>query len=185
MRRPVDAERIRRFMSVLGDEVDREGRLYFTGGATAVLLGWRPSTIDVDIKVEPESDRLFRALPRIKDELEINIELAAPDQFIPPVPGWQERSAFIGRQGRLSFYHYDFYAQALSKIQRGHAQDRTDVREMIRRGLIDRDELRRRFEQIEPQLHRYPAIDPDAFRRALEEALAEQGKEPGAELAPA
>jgi hypothetical protein len=162
-------------MKELGEEADREGRLYFTGGATAVLLGWRPSTIDVDIKMEPESDRLFRALPRIKDELEINVELAAPDQFIPAVPGWQERSAFIARQGRLSFYHYDFYAQALSKIQRGHAQDRTDVREMIRRGLVDRDELRRRFGQIEPQLYRYPAIDPEAFHRALEEALAEQG----------
>jgi hypothetical protein len=160
-------------MKELGEEADREGRLYFTGGATAVLLGWRPSTIDLDIKVEPESDRLFRALPRIKDALEINVELAAPDQFIPPVPGWQERSTFIARQGRLSFYHYDFYAQALSKIQRGHAQDRTDVREMIRRGLVDRDELRRRFEQIELQLYRYPAIDPEAFRKALEDALAE------------
>ncbi|HEX5714579.1 MAG TPA: DUF6036 family nucleotidyltransferase [Thermoanaerobaculia bacterium] len=161
-------------MSELGSEADQEGRLYFTGGATAVLLGWRPSTIDVDIKMEPEADRLFRALPRIKDKLEINVELAAPDQFIPEVPGWQERSSFIGRQGRLSFYHYDFYAQALSKIQRGHALDRLDVREMIGRGLIDRDELRRRFEQIEPQLYRFPAIDPKRFRRVLEEALAEQ-----------
>lgn len=168
MRRPVDAERVRRFMTELGREADRDVRLYFTGGATAVLLGWRPSTIDVDIKMEPEADRLFRALPRIKEKLEINVELAAPDQFIPEVPGWQDRSAFISKEGRLSFYHYDFYAQALSKIQRGHAQDLTDVKEMIDRGLVDREELRRRFEQIEPQLYRYPAIDPMAFRRAVE-----------------
>ena len=131
----------------------------------------QPSTIDVDIKMEPETDRLFRALPRIKDELQINVELAAPDQFIPEIPGWQERSTFISREGRLSFYHYDFYAQALSKIQRGHAQDLSDVREMMDRGLIDRGELRRRFEQIEPQLYRYPAIDPKTFRKALEESL--------------
>jgi hypothetical protein len=173
MRRPVDQERVRRFMSELGNEADQDGRLYFTGGATAVLLGWRSSTVDVDIKMEPEADRLFRALPRIKDKLEINVELAAPDHFIPELSGWQERSAFIARQGRLSFYHYDFYAQALSKIQRGHAQDLLDVREMIHRELVDRDELRQRFEQIEPQLYRYPAIDPAAFRRALETALAE------------
>ncbi len=160
-------------MRELGKEADRDVRLYFTGGATAVLHGWRPSTIDVDIKMEPETDRLFRALPRIKDELQINIELAAPDQFIPEVPGWTERSVFIAREGHLSFYHYDFYAQALSKIQRGHAQDLTDVREMIDRSLIDRAELRRRFEQIEPQLYRYPRIDPRTFREALEEALAE------------
>ncbi len=159
-------------MRELGKEADRDVRLYFTGGATAVLHGWRPSTIDVDIKMEPETDRLFRALPRIKDELQINIELAAPDQFIPEVPGWMERSIFIAREGHLSFYHYDLYAQALSKIQRGHAQDLTDVREMIDRSLIDRAELRRRFEQIEPQLYRYPRIDPDAFSEALEQALA-------------
>jgi len=158
-------------MRELGSDADRDVRLYFTGGATAVLLGWRPSTIDVDIKMEPETDRLFRALPWIKDELQINVELKAPDQFIPELRGWQERSVFIAREGRLSFYHYDFYAQALSKIQRGHAQDREDVKEMIDRGLIDRDELRQRFGQIEPQLYRYPAIDPKAFRRALEEAL--------------
>lgn len=161
-------------MSELGREADQEVRLYFTGGATAVLLGWRPSTIDVDVKMEPEADPLFRALPRIKEKLEINIELAAPDQFIPEVPGWKERSSFIARQGRLSFYHYDFYAQALSKIERGHAKDLEDVREMIGRGLVDRVELRRRFEQIEPQLYRFPAIDPESFRRAVEAALAEQ-----------
>lgn len=171
MRRPVDAERIQRFMRELGGEADRDVRLYFTGGATAVLLGWRPSTIDVDVKIEPETDRLFRALPRIKEKLELNIELAAPDQFIPEIPGWQERSAFIAREGRLSFYHYDFYAQALSKIQRGHAQDRTDVHQMLERGLVDPLELRGRFEEIEPSLYRYPAIDPTAFRRALEELL--------------
>jgi hypothetical protein len=160
-------------MRELGREAEGDVRLYFTGGATAVLLGWRLSTIDVDIKMEPESDRLFRALPRIKDKLEVNIELAAPDQFIPEIPGWKERSLFIAREGRLSFYHYDFYAQALSKIQRGHAQDLADVREMMARGLVEREELRRRFEQIEPHLYRYPAIDPAAFRRSLEEALRE------------
>lgn len=171
MRRPVDAERIRRFMRELGGEAEKDLRLYFTGGATAVLFGWRANTLDVDIKIDPESDRIFRALPRVKESLEINVELAAPDQFIPEVPGWQERSAFIAREGRLSFYHYDFYAQALSKIQRGHAQDRNDVKQMLQRGLIAPEELRRRFEQIEPQIYRFPAIDPVAFRRALEATL--------------
>lgn len=174
MRRPVDAERLHRFMRELGREAEGDVRLYFTGGATAVLLGWRTSTIDVDIKMEPESDRLFRALPQIKDKLEVNIELAAPDQFIPEIPGWKERSPFIAREGSLSFYHYDFYAQALSKIQRGHAQDLADVREMMARGLVSREELRRRFEQIEPHLYRYPAIDPSAFRRAVEEVVGER-----------
>lgn len=171
MRRLVDAERIRRLLRELGREADKDVRLYLTGGATAVLLGWRASTVDVDVKLDPESDRLLRALPRLKEQLEVNIELASPDHFIPELSGWRDRSLFIAQEGRLFCYHYDLLAQALSKIQRGHAQDLADVRQMLARGLIDRQELRRQFETMEPQLYKYPAIDPPAFRRALEEIL--------------
>jgi hypothetical protein len=169
MRRPVDAERIRAFMRGLGAEADRPGRVYLAGGATAVLLGWRKATIDVDVKLEPESDRLLRAIVRLKESLEVNVELAAPDQFIPELPGWRERSAFVVREGRLDFHHYDLYAQALSKIERGHAQDEVDVAAMLARGLVDRAELRRLFAEIEPLLFRFPAIDARVFRDAVEE----------------
>jgi len=65
-----------------------EGHVYFTGGVSALLMNWRAATIDIDIKMVPEHDDLFRALPGLKESLEINVELAAPDEFIPPVPGW-------------------------------------------------------------------------------------------------
>ena len=174
MRRLVDEPALRRFMRTLGAEAERDVRLYFTGGATAVLLGWRGSTVDVDIKIDPETDRLFRALPRLKETLSINIELASPDHFIPELPGWQERSLFVAREGRLSFYHYDLYAQALSKVQRGHTQDLADVRQMIGRGL-DPAGLLQRFTEIEPRLYRYPAIDGASFRRAVEEMARPEG----------
>jgi uncharacterized nucleotidyltransferase DUF6036 len=172
VRELADGERIRRFMRALGDEAERDTRVYFTGGATAVLLGWRTSTIDVDILIVPDSDRVYRALPHLKESLRINVELASPADFIPEAPGWRDRSPFIEREGRVAFHHYDLHAQALAKIERGHAQDRGDVREMLVRGLVDRERLRSLFEQMEPQLHRYPAIDPPSFRKALEEALA-------------
>lgn len=175
MRRPVDADRLRRFMQALGPEADRDLRLYFTGGATALLFGWRTSTVDIDLKLEPDSDRVLRALPRLKESLEVNIELAAPDQFIPEVPGWQDRSVYIAREGRIAFYHYDLYSQALAKIERGHSLDLEDVRNMLETGLVDRQDLLRRFEQIEPRLHLHPAIDPASFRHAVEElALSEE-----------
>jgi uncharacterized nucleotidyltransferase DUF6036 len=173
MRELTDAARLRRFMQELGAEADREGRVYFTGGATAVLLGWRPTTIDADISVVPESDRLLRALPRLKESLHMNVELASPAHFIPEVPGWEQRSPFIAREGKLSFHHYDLYAQALAKIERGHARDRQDVREMLARGLVEPERLRELFAQIEPQLYRYPALDPASFRRAMEETVKE------------
>lgn len=155
-------------MRALGAEADRESRVYLTGGATAVLLGWRESTIDIDLKLEPETDRLLRALATLKETLELNIELAAPDQFIPELAGWRERSSWIAREGRLDFHHYDAFSQALAKIERGHAQDQADVAQMLDRGLVDSADLERRFAEIEPQLYRFPALDPASFRRAVE-----------------
>ena len=174
MREVADAERIRRFMRALGDEADVATRVYFTGGATAVLQGWRVSTVDVDIRMEPETDKLFRAIPRIKETLQINVELASPVDFIPVRSGWEDRSPFIAQEGRASFHHFDPYAQALSKIERSHRQDLDDVREMATRGLIDPVTAWQYFASIEPQLYRYPAIDPPSFRRAVEQMFGPQ-----------
>jgi uncharacterized nucleotidyltransferase DUF6036 len=166
-----DAERIEKFMRALGRAATGEARVYFTGGATAVLNGWRPSTIDVDIRVVPEQDAIFRAIQELKEQLQINVELASPDHFIPVKPGWEERSPFIARNGQISFHHFDLYAQALSKIERGHAQDADDVRQLLRSGLVTREALLAYFAAIEPHLYRYPAVDPVAFRRAVEAAV--------------
>jgi hypothetical protein len=171
MRALADSDRIHQFMRALGAEGTAAARVYFTGGATAVLHGWRDSTIDVDIRIVPEHDALFRAIPRLKDHLHINVELASPDQFIPVKDGWEERSPFVAREGRVSFHHFDLVAQALSKIERGHTQDMEDVREMFARGLVDRDGLLAYFEAIAPALYRYPALDPGSFRQAVLEAV--------------
>ena len=42
----------------------------------------------------------------------MNVELASPSDFILPLPGWEERSVFIERFGKVSFFHYDFYVLA-------------------------------------------------------------------------
>ncbi|HEX9369077.1 MAG TPA: DUF6036 family nucleotidyltransferase [Vicinamibacterales bacterium] len=174
MRALADDDRIHRFMRAFGAASPEDARVYFTGGATAVLHGWRATTIDVDIRIVPEHDALFRALPQLKEQLQINVELASPDQFIPVKDGWEDRSPFVAREARVSFHHFDLYAQALSKIERGHAQDVEDVREMLRRGLVEREPLRAYFETIAPRLYRYPAIDPASFRQSVEEALTDR-----------
>jgi hypothetical protein len=164
MRPLTERDRLARFMRAFGAAATGETRVYFRGGASAVLLGWRRSTIDVDLIFEPERDELFRAIAVLKDELQINVELASPAHFIPALPGWAERSMFIAREGRASFYHYDFYSQALSKIERGHTQDGADVRSMLAAGLIEPQRLADHFAAIEGQLNRYPAIDPRTFK---------------------
>lgn len=178
MRALVDAERLRRFLNALGAEADGDARVYLTGGATAVLMGWRDSTIDVDLKLVPELDSLFRAIPRLKESLNLNVELASPGDFIPELPGWQDRSPFICREGRVSFHHYDLSAQALAKIERAHDQDAVDVREMLARGLIEPARTWELYLAIEPQLYRYPALDPVAFRAAAAAALGRDTEPP-------
>jgi hypothetical protein len=172
MRRLAEAATIRRFMKALGAGVRAETRVYFTGGVSSVLMGWRAATIDVDVTFVPDRDEVLRLLPDLKNELELNIELAAPSQFVPELPGWEDRSPFIAREGLASFHHYDFYAQALSKIERGHVQDRSDVKAMLDAGLVQPVRLRELFEGIVDQLYRYPALDPATLRRALNQALA-------------
>ena len=44
------------------------------------------STIDADVRIEPESDALLREIPALKDQLGINVELASSPDFIPELP---------------------------------------------------------------------------------------------------
>ena len=164
-------------MRALGHEPGCAGRVYLTGGGSAVLLGWRALTADADVLLVPDSDAMLRAIQRLKETVPINVELASPADFLPELPGWAERSRFIVREGNVEFYHYDFHAQALSKILRGQEKDLLDVRAMLERGLVERARAWELFDGIADRLFRYPNIAADAFRERLREAL---GPEPGA-----
>lgn len=175
MRELATTDRIEQFFRALGRAASSPSRVYLTGGVTAVLLGFRASTVDIDLKLIPDSDDVLRAIPKLKEELRVNVELAAPDHFIPALPDWHGRSRFIRQEGPLGFYHYDFYAQVLSKLQRGHDKDLADARAFVERGLVELHRLVELFEAIEPELFRYPAIDPGTFRRAVEAFVADVG----------
>lgn len=169
MRQPITQDRIHKFMVELGKVVRGTGTVFFTGGVTAVLMGWRQMTVDVDFKADPEPAGFYEALPPLKDLFDINIEPASPSDFIPPLPGWRDRCRFIARHGSIDFYHYDFYSQALAKIERSHDRDRVDVFQMIESGLVDKTRLMDLFQVIQPQIIRYPAIDPASFAKRVEE----------------
>ncbi|HEV8686549.1 MAG TPA: hypothetical protein VGQ84_04685 [Gaiellaceae bacterium] len=76
------------------------------------------------------------------------------------------------REGQVTFRHFDPYAQALAKLERSHAQDLEDVHALVKEGLVEPARALAYFDEIEPLLHRYPAIDPRAFRRRVEAAFA-------------
>ena len=176
MRELASKDRIAEFMRAIGRLARAHCSVYFTGGTTAVLMGWRDTTVDVDLSFDPELDEIFRGISEIKEKLQINVELAAPSDFIPPLPGWRDRCQYIGREGKVSFFHFDLYSQALSKIERGHEQDLRDVEAMFRNGLLDRNKILSLFAAIEPQLYKYPAINPATFAAAIHITLERVAK---------
>jgi hypothetical protein len=120
----------------------------------------------------PEREELLRAIPSLKERLQINVELAAPSDFIPVMERWEERSPFAMQAGWLTVRHFDLYAQALSKIERGTPQDVEDVRAMLERKLVEPARLTEYFEAILPLLYRYPALGEKKFRRDFEEFMS-------------
>ena len=157
-------------MREVGKRATLPAKVYLVGGSSSVLQGWRASTVDVDVRIVPDTE-ILKLLPGIKNDLDLNVELAAPDEFIPALPGWEARSVWIAREGRVDFLHYDFYAQALAKLERGLGHDRDDVTRMVASALVVPAEALSLFQLIEPELYRFPAVDPATFRRAVESAF--------------
>jgi hypothetical protein len=146
-------------------------RVYMVGGGTAVLEGWRESSIDADLYAKP--DDIFHDVQAIKERLRLNIELARPEDFVPPLAGSDARHVFIETVGRVSFYHYDPYAQLLSKIVRGFARDLTDARALVASGMVDPDRFRKLVEDIPERMYsKYPRLSSAAVRAAVEDFLS-------------
>ena len=176
MRKEVDVKTLERFLKELGKGAKGPGRVFLTGGASALLIGWRKTTIDVDLKFSPEPAGIFESIPSLKNSLNINIELAAPDDFVPPLPGWQERSSWIVTHNQVDFYHFDFYTQALSKIERNLSRDEADVSAMIEAGLVDPEKLVSLVSELsDDEWARYPSLEPKIIKRSLSELREKHG----------
>lgn len=173
MRPPVDPSKLRRLLETLGRRCQGPGKIYLTGGASALLIGWRQSTVDVDLKLDPEPAGAFEAIAHLKNELDVNVELASPDHFIPVPSDWRSHSPFIARHGKVGFHHFDFRAQALGKLARGHDRDVADVRAMQAEGLVTTESLCHAFAEVKPGLVRYPGLDAEAFERRVDDYLRE------------
>lgn len=162
---------MRRFLRELGRLAKQPATVYLVGGATAVVERWRPTTIDIDIRLEPDTDELLRPLPELKQRLGVNVELASPLDFLPEPAGWRDHSPFVVQEGPLTVRHMDPALQVLAKLERGFDQDLLDVQAMLARGLVDGSRVRSMFESIEDRLFRFPAVDADALRQSIEDTL--------------
>ena len=77
------------------------GVCFITGGSSAILLGWRDTSMVVDLSFDPEPEGVFDAIPALKRALSINVELVSPADFIRLLTERRERSRFIGSLGML------------------------------------------------------------------------------------
>lgn len=175
MREEITKQRLVSFMKELARNAPRRGayRVYFVGGGTAVYLGWRRSTIDVDLCSDQEV--VFRNIQEIKERLNINIEFARPENFVPALKGTTDRHVFIDTIGAITFYHYDPYAQILSKVVRGFQRDLDDATEFINSGMVDPKKFRSLVAAIPVSVYaRYPNLSRGGIENAVETFLREK-----------
>lgn len=177
MRAPLDRERLQTLMRELARHAPR-GRsfqVYLLGGGTAVLAGWRASTIDADLySPQPE---VFRNIQRIKESVGVNVEFVRPEDFVPALSGSEARHVSIDTIGNVTFLHYDPYAQTFSKLVRGFRKDLLDAESFLSEGLVAPDRLRALVRDIPADAYaRYPALSRDAVIEAVDTFLEERSR---------
>lgn len=147
--------------------------VYLVGGGTAVLQGWREATIDADLYADHEE--IFHRIQQIKEQLQLNVELVRPEDFVPALAGTSERHVFIKTVGRVDYFHYDPYAQVFSKLVRGFRLDLLDAERFLQSGMVDADRFRTLVDEIpEAAYARYPAISQQAVAAAVDDFFAKQ-----------
>jgi hypothetical protein len=150
----------------------RSYRVFLVGGGTAVHAGWRASTIDADLY--SDGDEVFRDIQGIKERLQLNVELVRPEDFVPALSGSEERHVFIETLGKVSFYHYDPYAQLLSKVVRGFRRDLLDAERFLASGMVDAERFRSLVHEIpDTAFARYPALSRQAVLEAVDDVLSQ------------
>ena len=159
-------------MRELARSAPRRGahRVFFVGGGTAVLEGWRESTIDADLY--SDKDEIFRDIQGIKERLHLNIEFARPEDFVPALAGSGGRHVFVESIGTVSFYHYDPYAQLLSKVVRGFNRDMQDAARFLDSGMVNAERFRSLVNDIPDSAYAlYPALSRQAVLEAVNDFL--------------
>ncbi len=168
----VDSEKLIEFLTRLGARFRQPGTVYLVGGSSLLLVEAKKSTYDIDLKFEVAVEyhtEFLNCLRQIRREMDIDVEEASPDQFLPLPGGYEDRRRFVGRYGVLDVFHFDFYSVALGKIQRGNDKDYTDVFNMIRAGVIEFDMLEQYFNEVLPKMEAHSLrADPDKFKRKFE-----------------
>jgi hypothetical protein len=138
---PKDIESL---LQSIGEKISTPSVLILVGGGALALLGSPRPTIDLDfIGDDLTPSDLHRQVIRLAEDLNIHAEPIPLERFIPLPEGSHERNIRIGRFGGLEVFVADPYSIALSKLDRGFDTDLDDIIFLLRRNLVQWEELDR------------------------------------------
>jgi hypothetical protein len=171
VRPPVDRSRLRAFLEALGRTTRRAARLYLVGGAVVIDLGLREATLDIDFVADADDPRaledLERAIRRLKDELDINVEPASPADFLPIPSTVLARSRYVGRFGSLSVYYYDLPSLVIAKAARALERDLDDAERLIRAGQVEWGDVEATWNEVRASPLGWLRYEPQEIEQRL------------------
>ena len=115
-------------------------------------LGLRAATLAIDYVAaadEPAAlTEIETAIRSLKDELDVNVELASPADFLPIPATALDRSRYVGRYGQGSVYYYHLPSQVIAKAARGLEQDLADAGRLVRAGAVGWPEVEATWREV-------------------------------------
>ena len=172
MRAPADRQRIDRFFAALSQRLRLPLRLYLVGGSVLVDLGLRPATLDIDYVAAADDPRaladLERQLPKLKDEIDVNVEPAGPADFMPVPRRALDESRYVRSCGPVSVYHYHYPTLILAKVARAAERDLGDVELLIREGVTDWAAVERAWAEVRASETGWLRHTPSEVERLME-----------------
>lgn len=142
MGRELNVQTLTEFLTEVGKQVGTPTNILLLGGSGLLMLGQLRPTIDVDFEGEENAtDQFRRLLENVAVEMKIEVEAVPIGRFIPLPTGADNRHISVGKFGNLRVFVFDPYSIALSKLDRGFDTDIEDVVFLLRKGLIEFEEL--------------------------------------------
>ena len=171
----VDRATIEAFLTRLGAEFPRPGRLYLIGETTQVYEGWRTRTPRLAFAAEMAAgDRLifYEVVRRFQEQRGIEVFEEAPNDVIPLPAGYATRARSVASFGVLQVYHFDPYSVAFRLIARGDEPDYGVVIAFLQHGWLAVAEMNALLTDLLPRFtDETIQQDPAEFRRKFKGLL--------------
>ena len=93
------SEEIQAFLNQLSKQYTQPVKIYLLGGSALCFLGSPRRTVDIDLFVEDPSNEFQSIVEAVAQELQLEIEVIAIDEFIPLPADTTTRHRVLGNSG--------------------------------------------------------------------------------------